>query len=266
MNIQSEFDFSATGGFCSAPSGVCAPPVQAGGGTFLQTKTCSMCKKTKSTSCFYKNKNSKDGLFAWCSDCAKKHSSDWAKNNAQRKSEYQKKYWMMKGRDKYIGDKESSRNRCRKYRITNKENVAKLRAEFNKNNANKIRGYRKKYRTTHRNKLNDYFKNQLRKNPTSRLLQNMRTRIWGSLRGKSKSNKTKEIIGCSIEYLWSHLESMFSDGMTRENYGKWHVDHIKPCASFDLSDPEQQRECFNYKNLQPLWAEDNLKKWCRIIS
>ncbi len=53
--------------------------------------------------------------------------------------------------------------------------------------------------------------------------------------------------------------------MSLDNYGELHVDHIKPCASFDLSDPEQQRLCFNYKNLQPLWAADNLSKADSII-
>ena len=48
--------------------------------------------------------------------------------------------------------------------------------------------------------------------------------------------------------------------MTRQNQGEWHIDHIKPCAAFDLTDPKQQKECFNYKNLQPLWAQDNIKK------
>ena len=59
-----------------------------------------------------------------------------------------------------------------------------------------------------------------------------------------------------------HLEAQFKPGMTWDNYGLkgWHVDHIRPCASFDLRDPEQQRRCFHYTNLQPLWAEENLKK------
>lgn len=53
----------------------------------------------------------------------------------------------------------------------------------------------------------------------------------------------------------------FEPGMTWENYGtEWHVDHIVPCSYFDLTDPEQQRICFNYRNLQPLWAKDNLEK------
>ena len=51
--------------------------------------------------------------------------------------------------------------------------------------------------------------------------------------------------------------------MTKENYGLWHVDHIIPCASFDLTDPKQQKICFHWSNLQPLKAIDNLKKGTR---
>jgi hypothetical protein len=74
------------------------------------------------------------------------------------------------------------------------------------------------------------------------------------------------LLGCDVSQLWEHLESMFQEGMTKENYGKWHVDHIKPCASFDMYDPEQQKQCFHYSNLQPLWAEDNLIKGIRTTS
>ena len=75
-----------------------------------------------------------------------------------------------------------------------------------------------------------------------------------------KSASTMELVSCSIDKLKQHLESKFTDGMNWDNYGEWHVDHIKPCASFDLSDPDQQRQCFHYTNLQPLWEKDNLKK------
>ena len=78
---------------------------------------------------------------------------------------------------------------------------------------------------------------------------------------------TLDLLGCSVEELWIHLEKQFTAGMTRENHGRngWHIDHIIPCASFDLSDPEQQSQCFHYTNLQPLWAEDNIKKGNKII-
>lgn len=75
-----------------------------------------------------------------------------------------------------------------------------------------------------------------------------------------KHGKTTELIGCSVPDLMAHLESQFLPGMTWENRNFWHIDHKRPCASFSLSDPVQQRECFHYTNLQPLWAKQNLEK------
>ena len=67
-------------------------------------------------------------------------------------------------------------------------------------------------------------------------------------------------LGCTREDLTTHLEGLFQDGMTWDNYGDWHIDHIKPCSKFDLSTEKAQAECFHYTNLQPLWAKDNLSK------
>ena len=77
-----------------------------------------------------------------------------------------------------------------------------------------------------------------------------------------KRLKTLDFVGCSIQEVCRHLESQFLLGMTWDNYGLhgWHIDHIRPCASFDLTDPEQQKQCFHYTNLQPLWAADNIRK------
>ena len=93
-----------------------------------------------------------------------------------------------------------------------------------------------------------------------RLTHVLRSRLGSAIRGTAKAASTKELIGCSIKHLRAHLERQFTAGMSWDNYGDWHIDHIRPCASFDLTDPGQQRECFNYTNLQPLWAEDNMKK------
>ena len=69
-----------------------------------------------------------------------------------------------------------------------------------------------------------------------------------------------ELLGCSIETFHQHIENQFSEGMNWNNRHLWDLDHIKPISLFDLSDPQQQKECFNYKNIQPLWREDNMKK------
>jgi hypothetical protein len=92
----------------------------------------------------------------------------------------------------------------------------------------------------------------------------LRSRIWHALKHNFKSKSTLKLIGCSIEFLKFYLERKFEYNMNWNNYGKWHVDHIIPCASFDLSNPEEQALCFHYTNLQPLWAKDNLKKHAKI--
>lgn len=93
-----------------------------------------------------------------------------------------------------------------------------------------------------------------------RILVLLRGRLYNALSGKAKAANTLELLGCTIKELRIHLESLFQKGMAWDNRGKWEIDHIKPCASFNLIDPGQQKECFNYTNLQPLWAEDNRKK------
>ncbi len=80
-----------------------------------------------------------------------------------------------------------------------------------------------------------------------------------------KSEKTMDLIGCSISFLMNYLEEKFQEGMTWDNQGKWHIDHIVPCASFNLSNPEEQKVCFHYTNLQPLWALDNMRKGSKIL-
>lgn len=80
-----------------------------------------------------------------------------------------------------------------------------------------------------------------------------------------KSEKTMDLIGCSISFLMNYLEEKFQEGMTWDNQGKWHIDHIVPCASFNLSNPEEQKVCLHYTNLQPLWALDNMRKGSKIL-
>lgn len=80
-----------------------------------------------------------------------------------------------------------------------------------------------------------------------------------------KSKSCFQYIGCSIPEIRNYLESNFKEGMSWDNYGLWHIDHIKPCALFDLTDLNQQKICFHYTNLQPLWARDNLSKGAKYV-
>ncbi len=121
----------------------------------------------------------------------------------------------------------------------------------------KGRIYYKKYQNKYQRV---YQSNRKKTDLNYNLLCNLRLRINQVLKGKSKSAKTKELLGCPIDYFLDYMESQFDDEMSWANYGQWHLDHIKPCAAFDLINPEEQRQCFHYTNMQPLWAEDNLRK------
>lgn len=111
----------------------------------------------------------------------------------------------------------------------------------------------------------DYQRSRRRRDPAYRIVCNLRTRLNDAMKGKSKSETTRRLLGCSQEFLKGYLEAQFQDGMTWKNYGlgtgKWQVDHIIPCCAFDLTDPSERAACFHYSNLQPLWGVENRKKW-----
>jgi hypothetical protein len=119
-----------------------------------------------------------------------------------------------------------------------------------------------------RKRTNAYQKKMRAESAHHKIAGVLRIRLCNVVRchGGKKLTSTVALLGCSIEDLKLHLESQFKPGMTWENYGRkkgiqcWEIDHILPCASFDLTDPEQQKRCFNYTNLQPLWAKDNQSK------
>ncbi len=143
------------------------------------------------------------------------------------------------------------------YRIKNSE-ILKIKHNTYYKNRDKIK---------HRAYYRKYTRDRCKEDICFRIIRIQRTRVYQILKGHIKSAPTLKLLGVpSLKFLWQHLERQFQSGMTKENYGKWHVDHIIPCASFDFSDPEQQKKCFHYTNLQPLWASDNIRKGKKIIS
>ena len=100
--------------------------------------------------------------------------------------------------------------------------------------------------------------------PHTKIRDNLSLRMRLALKEQnlSKRNTTSDLVGCSIPFLKKYLEKKFKKGMNWKNQGRfgWHIDHIKPCSKFDLKKPDQQKKCFNYKNLQPLWAKENILK------
>lgn len=109
-------------------------------------------------------------------------------------------------------------------------------------------------------------KERLKTDLEFKIKSRLRTRMYLVMRGHFKCARTTELLGAPWVWVEVHLESLFKPGMTWENYGPvWHIDHVKPCALFNLSDPEQQKACFHWTNLQPLFARDNLSKGDRYF-
>ena len=200
-------------------------------------------------------------------DNHKKEYKQYCKSNEIKLREDKKEYYKI--------NKEKINKTSKKYREINKNRIKKLKKKwYNEHkeycnqktkkyyqiHKDKIKIWKQKYGLKNRKKLNKIRVDKRKTDINFRILCNLRIRIWKVLKGINKSKHTLELLGCSLDFLKQHFESKFIPGMSWSNYGKWHIDHIKPCASFDLSKPSEQKKCFNYINLQPLWALDNLRK------
>ena len=110
--------------------------------------------------------------------------------------------------------------------------------------------------------MKKYERERKKRDPSFKLVKTMRSRLFSALSRKNakKNHKSMDLIGASPSFVMDYLQAKFTEGMTWENQGDWHIDHIQPCCSFDLTDEEEQKKCFHYTNLQPLWASDNLSK------
>jgi hypothetical protein len=208
-------------------------------------KQCSKCDLIKPEKEFYKRAVSADGLTSQCKCCI-------LEANKERHKAY------------YECNKESIRVKHREWHNENRESVCSRKRKRRKENPEKFKAKAKEYRLKNKEKIKAYHKEYGQRIRT-RISQACRARVREALKNKSqKAFGTEALLGCSIDELKTHLESQFTEGMTWENYGEWHIDHIRPCASFNLTDPAEQKICFHYSNIQPLWASDNLSKGDKI--
>ena len=187
----------------------------------------------------------------------------------------------MRDKEWYIANKERIKALNKIWRKNNKEKIMKYGAAYHEANKEKIRlkgriFYKKNKdriaeqvknsRKRNRDKINLYQNNRRRSNIGAKLSHNLRVRLRDSLKNNYKCGSAIKNLGCSIQELKAHLESKFLPGMSWDNwkFNGWHIDHIKPLSSFNLSDKEQLAEACHYTNLQPLWAKDNLIKGDKI--
>jgi len=152
------------------------------------------------------------------------------------------------------------KDRKRKWDKANAVSIKARRRKYAKANAVSIKDQKRKYRMSHRSQINAQERLRRKTDPGLRLVRTLRSRLRHALNGNTKSAKTLDLLGCSVDECKDHLERQFTKGMSWGNRSLWHIDHIRPCASFDMSLESDQRACFHYSNLQPLWAADNLSK------
>lgn len=131
----------------------------------------------------------------------------------------------------------------KQYRQKNKIHIAAQQAEWHQKNK-------------------EYVLSRRRKTPQLKISNALRVRLNMALKKNHKSGSAVRDLGCSINEFKAYLESKFQTGMTWDNWSRkgWHIDHIKPLSSFDLTDPQQLKEACHYTNMQPMWWQDNLSK------
>jgi hypothetical protein len=185
------------------------------------------------------DKQRKDGRYPQCKLCQKFKIERWASKNKSHITQYHKDYYQ------------SNKSKVKEYQQQNKIRRAKYMKMWRNKNKSRLKEYKRNYHNLVESK-----------DINSKLLHNLRSRLQQSIKQNKKWARTMELVGCSVNDLKKHLESKFVNGMSWDNYGRtgWHIDHILPCYSFDLSKEDEQRKCFHYTNLQPLWAVENCRK------
>jgi len=173
--------------------------------------------------------------------CSKKvYHKEWASKNKERLKEYGLSYYNE-----------------------NKERILIHKKEYGKEHKEHKAQYAKTYRENNREYFTKAARERRKNNIHEYILDIERRRINKvlSLTNTTKSNRTLKLVGCDKETLVKHIENQFDNKMNRENRGTyWHIDHIIPCNHYDLTIEENQLKCFNYRNLRPLEAKENISK------
>ena len=246
----------------------------------MKRKICNKCKRTKPLLSFYKRKNSRHGRNAICIKCISREYKNnrqvylercriYRRNNKIKINIYQKHYYINHT-EKYLKrynvwckkNPDKLKKITKRFYAKNKYKINKYAAEFREKNKEILKLRRRK----NKHKVAEYIKNRLAKDKLFKMQWMLRTRIRNAFKAKKwiKTNTTKFILGCSFIEAKNHIESLFLHGMTWDNHGEWHIDHKKPLS---LAKTEKELiELCHYKNIQPLWAADNLKKGNKFIT
>lgn len=253
---------------------------------YMNSFFCKYCQTNKLFSEFNKCNYTKTGYQYKCRKCEKKY-----KQNNFIKIQIKNKQYIICNKEKYkqkskeYRDKNKTKIKLQKieYLKKNKEKIAKKSKEWRLRTKDARKAYKKQYYENHKEQIikynieyrknnldwykkyqREYTKNKRATDPHYKILHRLRNRLLIAIK-KDKGSKTisfQELVGCDIKTLKNHIQSKFIEGMNWEKFinGEIVLDHILPCCSFDLIKIEEQKKCFHYTNLQPLWKKDNLNK------
>ena len=236
------------------------------------TELSDECKECFSSKCTRCNEVKELVKGKWCRECKNEYErirrSD-AKVRQKIRDNEKERYQKNKENVKEIkidNNETKECSICKEIKKLDEFHIAKTKGKIRAECRKCASKNRKEYYQIHKDetiKQNIKYQSERKKrDPTFKLECNLRCRIYHALKKDNayKSDKTMKLVGCTPNFLKGYLEAKFTDGMSWDNYGDWHVDHIRPCSSFDLTKEEEQKKCFHYKNLQPLWGPDNLEK------
>jgi len=204
-----------------------------------EEKQCRLCELIKPTSDFYFRKD-RNCYNSACKECLNARSLGYHKVNKDKRLQQMKQYHQT--------NRQSLIEKNQQYYKDNKEIVLKRHKEW-----------RDEFKKEHGTSYNSF---RYRSDENHKLSCNLRSRLYDAINNETRSGSAILELGCSVEELKKHLESKFQPGMTWGNHSLngWHIDHIIPLNSFDLTDPEQFKKACHYTNSQPLWAQDNWYK------
>ena len=263
-------------------------------GFIMYQQQCIFCKTKKPLSDFCGNKSKENGHATSCKEC---------NNNRYRERRLKRGYPVRKklnldldlSKESYCHKCEkilkisefnkNTTNRCRKCAqkveaVCRRKRGQQIALNYNIN-LNEERRCSKCRKVKH---IKEYYKGVIDCKPCRekiikerkktdiqfRVATKLRNNLSGALsrRNNSKTSSTFDLLGCTINEFINYMEDLFAPGMTWDNHGlySWHIDHIKPCAAFNLTRKEEQKQCFHYTNLQPLWAKDNRRKGAQFIN
>ena len=242
----------------------------------MKTKKCNKCNVIKSISDFHFRNKTKGYYAPICKVCKTNQMKEIYDNNSYLIKEKTKKRFKQKYKEdpKF---KEKHKASSKQYRKNNKQLIKEANKKYQqkqevKQRKNKLS--REKYQKDGLNsKRKIYLKNYMkeynkkyRNRPECKIRQAMSKGIKRSLKNK-KDGSWKTLINYTLNELMQHLEKQFKPGMNFGNHGLWHIDHIIPVCSFNITSNncDEFKKCWNLNNLQPLWAKENLQKGSKIL-